>query len=110
MNKFSIIIPCYNEEKYIERCLKSIIKQTYRNFEIIIINDGSTDKSLDIIKKYQERNKCIKCVNQENMGVAATRNNAIKYITGNKFIFIDADDFINPYLLYYLNKSLVEKE
>ena len=49
MNKFSIIIPCYNAEKYIERCLKSIIKQTYRNFEIIIINDGSTDKSLDII-------------------------------------------------------------
>lgn len=110
MNKFSIVIPCYNAEKYIERCLESIMKQTYKNFEVIIINDGSTDRSLDIIEKYKEKNKCIKCVNQKNEGVAAARNNAIKHITGNKFIFIDADDFINPHLLHSLNESIEDRD
>lgn len=110
MNKFSIIIPCYNAEEYIVRCLDNIMNQIYKNFEVIIINDGSTDRSLEIIKDYQMRFKNIKCINQVNEGVACARNNGIKHINGNKFIFVDADDYINPYLLLYLNKTLEEKD
>lgn len=106
MNKFSIIIPCYNAEPYLERCLNSIISQSYKNFEIIIINDGSTDKSLEIIEKFSNVFDNIKCINQANQGVAIARNNGIDQISGNKFIFVDADDYINPDLLLHLNETL----
>ena len=109
MNKFSIIIPCYNAEPYLERCLNSIISQSYKNFEIIIINDGSTDKSLEIIEKYLNIFGNIKCINQTNQGVAIARNNGINQISGNKFIFVDADDYINPDLLGLLNEVLKKR-
>lgn len=109
MNKFSIIITCYNAEEFIGRCLDSIMNQNYKNFEVIIINDGSTDRSLEIIKKYQMTFKNIKCINQVHKGVACARNNGIKHIEGNKFIFVDADDYINQYLLFHLNKTFTEK-
>lgn len=108
-NKFSIIIPCYNAEPYLERCLNSIISQSYKNFEIIIINDGSSDKSLEIIKKYLNIFGNIKCINQKNQGVAIARNNGINQISGNKFIFVDADDYINPDLLWHLNEVLKKR-
>ena len=109
MNKFSIIIPCYNAEPYLERCLNSVISQSYKNFEIIIINDGSTDKSLEIIEKYLNIFGNIKCINQANQGVAIVRNNGINQISGNKFIFVDADDYINPDLLWQLNEVLKKR-
>ena len=110
MNKFSIIIPCYNAEKYIDRCLNSIINQSYKNFEIIIINDGSTDKSLEIIQKYMNHYDNILCITQDNQGVAIARNKGIEYISGNKFIFVDADDTINSELLFNLNELLSTKD
>lgn len=106
MNKFSILIPCYNADRYLERCLNSIVNQTYQNFEIIIVNDGSIDKSSEIIEKYLKIYNNIKCLNQTNQGVAVARNNAIKNIRGNYFIFVDADDIINPELLFKLNEYL----
>lgn len=106
MNKFSIIIPCYNAELYLERCLNSIISQSYKNFEIVIINDGSTDRSLEIIEKYLNVFDNIKCINEENHGVAIARNHGINQISGNKFIFVDADDYISPELLWHLNEVL----
>ena len=67
-NKITVIVPMYNTEEYIERCIRSIMEQTYKNLEIIIVNDGSTDKSLDICKKLQKEDNRIIIINQDNMG------------------------------------------
>ena len=95
-NFISIIIPVYNSEKYISRCLDSILRQSYKKFEIIIIDDGSTDNSYKIMenyyKKYPEK---IRIFTQKNFGVAVTRNKGIKVSTGEYIMFIDNDDFID---------------
>lgn len=92
--KVSVIIPVYNVEKYIRRCLDSIISQTYRNLEIIINNDGSTDSSYEICKEYAEKDERIRVFSHANKGVSYTRNLLLSKITGDYFIFVDADDFI----------------
>lgn len=91
----SIIIPVYNSEKYISRCLDSVICQTYRNIEIIVINDGSKDDSLKILKSYSKKYSFIHLYDQNNQGVANTRNNALKYSNGKYIMFIDNDDYID---------------
>lgn len=91
---FSILIPCYNVSKYIEKCLESVICQTYTDWEVILIDDGSTDGTIDIIKFYAEKEKRIKAFYQkENQGVSAIRNLLIKESTGNFIIFLDSDDW-----------------
>lgn len=90
--KVSIIIPIYNKEKYLSRCLASIINQSYQNLEIICINDGSTDNSSDIVKEYQNKDKRIILIEQENKGVGTARNKGIEISTGKYILFIDADD------------------
>lgn len=94
IDKISIIIPVYNSEKYIEKCLNSIIHQTYKNLEIIVVNDGSSDNSLNIIKNYSKIDKRIKILNQKNEGVSSARNNALKIKTGEYVMFVDSDDWI----------------
>ncbi len=102
--KVSIIIPVYNASKTIEKCLKSIIKQTYKNIEIIIINDGSKDNSLEIINKLSKKDKRIIVIDKENEGVANTRNLGIKKATGKYIMFIDNDDYIeNNYVESFIN-------
>lgn len=91
--KVSIIIPVYNVERYIERCLESVFNQTFKNSEVIIVNDGSTDKSMDIVKHYKE--KCL-IINQENSGLSSARNKGLEYATGDFILFIDSDDYIHP--------------
>lgn len=93
--KFSIVIPVYNVECYLEECLCSIINQTYRNLEIIIVNDGSTDNSWDIIKKYAREDSRIIVINQENQGLSIARNVGIEKSTGDYLMFIDSDDYIS---------------
>lgn len=98
--KVSVIIPVYNSEKYIERCIESVLNQTFQNFELIVINDGSKDNSQEILEGYKEKyaNK-IMLINQENMGVSKTRNKAIKIANGEYIVFIDNDDYIdNDYI------------
>ncbi|WP_353949006.1 glycosyltransferase [Sporolactobacillus sp. Y61] len=90
----SIIIPCYNAEKYIDKCLSSIINQTLKRIEIIVVNDGSTDKSLDVITRYQNKFSNIKIVNQKNMGQAESRNKGIRLAKGEYIGFVDSDDYI----------------
>lgn len=97
----SVIIPVYNGEKYLKRCLESVINQTYANIEIIVINDGSKDKSLSIIEEYKKKDNRIILINQENMGVSASRNNAIKMCSGQYTMFVDCDD--------WLEQNMVEK-
>ena len=91
----SVIIPAYNVEKYLEETLESIIHQEYQNFEVILINDGSTDRTAEIIKEYKEKypNK-FKIFDQKNKGQSATRNRALEYVEGKYIAFVDADDIL----------------
>jgi glycosyltransferase involved in cell wall biosynthesis len=97
MNKISVIIPCYNVEKYIGECIDSVLKQTHQHLEIICINDGSTDKTLDVLNRYQSgAADKIKVVSFENQGAPASRNAGFKRSTGEFIQFLDADDVIDP--------------
>lgn len=95
MTKVSIIIPVYNSEKYIKKCIDSILNNTYKDIEIIAIDDGSKDNSLNILKEISEINSNVFVYSQKNMGVAKTRNKGIKLATGKYIMFIDNDDFID---------------
>lgn len=90
----TIIIPVYNGQEYLNQCLCSILNQTYTELEIICVNDGSSDKSLEILKKYSRSDKRIKIINKENEGVSVARNSALNEVTGEYLMFVDADDWI----------------
>lgn len=90
----SIIIPVYNVQEYLKECLDSVVNQTIQSKEIIIINDGSTDKSLEIIEDYKNKYSFINVINQENKGISATRNIGVSVATGEYIAFVDSDDFI----------------
>jgi len=92
--KFSIIISVYNVEKYLRETLESVVNQTLKDIEIICINDGSTDNSLNILDEYARKDSRIKVINQENQGLASSRNNALNIATGEYFLCVDSDDYI----------------
>ena len=92
--KISVIVPVYNVAKYLPQCLDSLILQTYHNLEIICINDGSKDNSLEILEAYALKDNRIKIVNQENKGLSATRNRGVEEATGEWISFIDSDDWV----------------
>ena len=94
--KISIIVPVYNVENYLERCVESILKQTYTNFELLLINDGSTDQSGDLCDQLASKNENIKVFHLENAGVSNARNVGIQNSTGEWITFVDSDDFITP--------------
>ena len=100
--KVSIIIPVYNAEKYIGRTIDSILNQSETDFEIIAVNDGSTDKSYNIMKKLAQKDKRIKIYTKTNEGVSATRNYGIKKATGKYLLFVDADDMLTENGLHNL--------
>ncbi len=93
-NKISVIIPTYNTEQYIKECIDSILNQTYQNFEIIVINDGSTDNTLEVLNGIKDER--IRVINIENSGQGVARNLALKEAAGDYIAFIDSDDFIEP--------------
>ena len=94
MRKVSIIIPVYNVEKYLAKCLDSVINQTYNDLEIICVNDGSTDNSLQILEEYAKNDNRIKIINRQNGGLSAARNSGLDIATGEYCYFIDSDDWI----------------
>lgn len=103
-NSVSIIIPVFNAEKYLDECLDSIIKQSHKEIEVILIDDGSTDKSSTICMKYKDKNKNIIYERQENKGVSSARNRGIEIATGNYIIFVDSDDIVSKtYITDFLN-------
>ena len=102
--KFSFIVCCYNGEPYVNKCLTSLLKQTYKNFEIIFVNDGSTDNSLKEVHKHKTDKIVI--IDQENKGLSFSRNIALTKITGDYFLFIDIDDYVREDMLEILNKHL----
>ena len=98
--KVTIIIPCYNSEKTIDKCLNSILKDKLSEKEIIIINDGSNDNTSKKLENYKEKSKNIKIINQENKGQALARNEGIKLAKGKYIMFIDSDDYIEKNYIY----------
>jgi len=107
--KISIIVPVYNMEKYLEKCLDSIINQSYKNLEIIVVNDGSNDNSQKIIDKYLRKDNRIKSFCKENGGLSSARNFGIEKATGKYICFIDSDDYVNLDMIELMvNKIILE--
>ena len=110
MKKLSVIIPVYNAEKTLKRCMESVLKQKDEDLEIVLINDGSTDASDKIIQEYKGKNpKIISYYQKKNTGVADTRNYGIKKAKGSYILFLDADDYLDIHL-YGLVKQYMEKD
>lgn len=105
--KVSVIVPMYNVDKYIEECLDSLLQQSYNNYEIILINDGSTDKTLEKCKKYE--NGKIRIINQSNQGVSIARNNGLMESRGEYILFVDADDVCSKKYIEKLVEALEQE-
>lgn len=105
----SVIVPIYNNEKYLEQCIESITNQTYKNIEIILINDGSTDKSSEICESYSKKDERIRILNKENTGVSSTRNLGLELAKGEYILFVDSDDFISKQCCEIMFNNIKEK-
>lgn len=102
----SVIVPIYNSDKYLDECIRSIRKQSYSNLEIILVNDGSTDRSLEICMSHKENDGRIKIINQRNQGVCSARNRGLKIAKGDYVAFVDSDDFIDNKMYEILLKDI----
>lgn len=109
--KFSVIVPVYNVEKYLSKCLLSILNQTYRDFELILVDDGSTDNSSRICDHYESSDDRIKVIHKKNGGLSSARNEGIKYSSGDYIIFVDSDDYwsSNDLLTYVADNTFDKK-
>ena len=101
----SVIIPAYNVEEYVYKCLKSVLSQTYANLEVIVINDGSTDNTSAIVKKH-ESDPRLKLIDQQNAGVSAARNAGIAAASGELLTFVDSDDYLEPRMYELLYSAM----
>lgn len=110
MIKYSFIVPVYNTEKFLKKCLDSLVNQTYKDFEIIVVNDGSTDKSSSIISKYQKKYKNIIVIDKENEGLSMARNRGVQKSSGKYIIFVDSDDYVSNKLLEEVDKKIDDSD
>ena len=108
-NKISVIVPVYNTEEYLERCIRSIMNQTYKNLEIVVVNDGSTDCSLNILESLKSEDDRIVIINQENMGVSKARNKGLDCATGDFIGFVDSDDFLEEDMYEIMINHLIHE-
>lgn len=108
--KISVIIPAFNIADYLPRCLDSVLSQTHKNLEVIVISDGSTDSTNDVIKSYAEKDSRIVAVFKENSGVSDTRNKGLDIATGDYIGFVDGDDYIEPDMYEVLLKNALEHD
>ena len=108
--KVSIVIPVYNVENYLDKCIKSVISQTHKNLEIILVDDGSTDKSGKIADFYKKKDDRIKVIHKKNEKVSAARNTGIDVATGEYVCFADADDYLMPDYVEYLLGMAVDND
>ena len=106
MPKFSIIIPVYNTEKYLDKCLSSVFNQTFSDYEVIVVNDGSTDSSDEIIKKFEKKYSNLKYIIKENGGLSSARNRGVSESSGDYILFLDSDDYYENDLLFKLSNNL----
>ena len=105
----SVIVPVYNVEKYLNRCIDSILAQTFSDFELLLIDDGSKDKSGEICDQYAEKDDRIKVLHKENGGASAARNTGIDHAVGEYIMFADSDDYIGRNMLESL-LGLIERQ
>lgn len=110
MVKVSVIVPVYKVEKYLDVCLDSILNQTFEDFEVICINDGSPDSCIDILRQYSLLDKRIKVYSQKNQGLSAARNLGMKYAGGEFITFVDSDDFLSPVALERMYQNITENK
>lgn len=101
----SVIVPIYNVQNYLPKCLDSIIEQTFQNLEIILVNDGSPDRCPELCEEYASRDKRIKVVHQANKGLSAARNTGVEIANGDFICFVDSDDYIHPQMYEILYKN-----
>ena len=106
----SVIVPVYNMEQYMERCVNSIINQTYHNLEIILVDDGSTDHSTAMCDEYALRDERIKVVHKPNGGLSDARNAGLAVVSGNYVGYVDSDDWIEPQMYEKMYAACVEKQ
>ena len=107
---FSVIVPIYNVEKYLKRCIDSILAQTYPYFELILVNDGSTDSCWDICEEYYKKDNRIVLINQENQGLLAARRAGIRRAKGDYFVHVDSDDYCDKTLLEKIYNKILETD
>lgn len=108
--KLSIIIPAYNVSGYLEKCLDSILAQTFQEYEVILVDDGSTDETVEICDSYAKKDNRIQVIHKINEGVSVARNTGIEKAIGEYFLFFDGDDFVEPYACEELYQLAREKE
>ena len=108
--KVSIIVPVYNVEKYLEKCLDSLVNQSFKNIEIIIVNDGSTDNSEKIINKYCQKYHNIKYLKKKNGGLSSARNYGLKFAKGEYILFVDSDDYIDNNMVELMYNAIIKDD
>lgn len=108
--KISVIVPVYNTEKYLNKCIDSIINQTFDEMEIILVNDGSTDRSLSILKDYESKYDNIIVIDKVNEGQGVARNTALDICRGNYIAFVDSDDYTEPNMFELMYKKVIDKD
>lgn len=106
----SVIVPAYNVERFLPRCIESLLKQSYSNLEIIIVDDGSTDKTGDIAEGYAEKYDHIRCIHKENGGLSDARNMGLKYSKGEYVVFFDSDDWVESNVIKDNLKCLIQND
>lgn len=110
MEKLTVIVPAYNVEKYIEKCLASLVNQTYKNLKILVVNDGSTDNTKQIIEKYEKKYENLKLLNKENGGLSSARNFGLKNTKTKYVTFVDGDDYLELSTYELIMKKMEEEK
>lgn len=106
LKSISIIVPVYNVEDYIQKCIESILNQSFTNYELLLIDDGSKDNSIKIVEEYLQKDLRIKLIHQENMGLSEARNTGIKHSKGDYILFVDSDDYLEEDSLEKISKII----
>lgn len=109
MPKISVIIPVYNVKEYLPKCLDSVLGQTLHDIEVICINDGSTDNSIEILQNYATKDKRLKIINQANGGISSARNAGLKMVQSDYVMFVDSDDYIAPNMAEKLYNMMIKE-
>ena len=106
--ELSVIVPIFNSELYLEKCVESILNQTFENFEVILVDDGSSDRSLDICRKYEQKDKRVRVISKPNGGLIRARKTGLTAAAGRFIGFVDSDDWIEPDMYQELIKYMKE--
>ena len=109
MELVSVIVPVYNVEKYLKKCVDSILSQSYQNIEVILINDGSLDGSGEICEAYAQKDERIKYITQNNSGLGKTRNRGVEEASGKYLLFVDSDDYIENTMIILVLRFITEQ-